>query len=453
MNSFGIITLLPAALVLVVAIITKRTTESLLVGCLVSYIIIGGKNFIPIMNDAFFEVVSNSDNQWLLLVCGLFGSLIVLLNASKGTHAIARALLKICKNEKSTLLVSWLLGIIIFIDDYMNILTISACMKKISDKNKIPRESLAYVIDSTGAPVCVLLPFSTWAIFYANTFWEQESVHALNYGSAMSTYKHVIPYMFYAIVAVLIIPLYSLGVVPKFGPMKRAYERVKLTGNTYSDISKKLNLDVDDDDVNSNILDFLIPIGLLIIVTLVSDDVFISVIVAILSCLILYVPRRKMTISKFCDLWIRGFADTIPALSILLAALFMRKASADLNLPEYVIGLVQPYISAKTFPMITFLVVSLLAFVTGSNWGIPGVCVPIIIPLATVSGANLLLVMAAVVSGGVFSSHACFYSDATVITSSSCGIQNMEHATSQFPYALLSMVISSILFLVFGMVM
>ena len=95
MNSFGIITLLPAALVLVVAIITKRTTESLLVGCLVSYIIIGGKNFIPIMNDAFFEVVSNSDNQWLLLVCGLFGSLIVLLNASKGTHAIARALLKI----------------------------------------------------------------------------------------------------------------------------------------------------------------------------------------------------------------------------------------------------------------------------------------------------------------------------------------------------------------------
>lgn len=453
MGSFGILTLLPAVLVLVVAITTKRTTESLLIGCLISYIIVGGIHFVPMMNAAFFEVVSDADNQWLLLVCGLFGSLIALLNASKGTHAIAKALLKICKGEKSTLLLTWLLGIIIFIDDYMNILTISACMRKISDKNKIPRESLAYVIDSTGAPVCVLLPFSTWAIFYANIFWEQESVQNLGYETAIDTYYHVIPFMFYAIIAIVIIPLFSLGVVPKIGAMKKAYQRVRTTGEVYSFNSISLNLEQEDNEnLKSNILDFLIPIGMLIIITLIAD-IFIALIASILTCFFLYIPRKKLTVGKFCELWIKGFADTIPALAIILSALFMRKASADLQLPEYVIGIVQPYISAKTLPLITFLVVSLLAFITGSNWGVPGVCVPIIVPLAEASGANLLLVMAAVVSGGVFSSHACFYSDATVITSSSCGIQNMEHATTQLPYALLSMVISALAFLGFGLVM
>ena len=105
------------------------------------------------------------------------------------------------------------LGIIIFVDDYMNIMTISACTKKLSDSRKVPREALAYVIDSTGAPVCVLLPFSTWAIFFAGIFWEQSEIVDLGYGSAMATYIHAIPYMFYALVALIIVPLFIFGVI------------------------------------------------------------------------------------------------------------------------------------------------------------------------------------------------------------------------------------------------
>lgn len=455
MESYGVLTLLPALIVIVLAVKTKRTTEPLLIGSVVSYIIIGGIHFVPAFTDALFSVATDYDNVWLILVCGLFGSLIALLNASRGTHAIAKAIGRICKTQKSTLIMSWLLGIIIFIDDYMNIMTISSCMRRISDKNKVPRESLAYVIDSTGAPTCVLLPFSTWAIFYAGAFYEQEAIQALGYANAIETYTHAIPFVFYAIVALLVVPLFAMGVIPKIGAMKSAYTRTEATGCVYSELSECYNGNAaETEDVrNAHVLDFLIPIGLLIVITIAFNDIFLALLAAIVSCFLLYIPRKIISAKEFCDLWIKGFADMVPALAIILMALLMRQASADLNLPDYVVGHVMPYVSAKTFPAIAFLVVSALAFITGSNWGIPAVCVPIIVPLGAAAGANLLLVMGAIVSGGVFSSHACFYSDATVMTSTSCGIENMEHAATQLPYALIALAVSFVMFLACGLVM
>lgn len=453
MENFGILSLLPAAIVIVLAIISKRTTEPLLIGCVASYVIIHGVRFITPLIDCLFTVVTDYDNVWLILVCGLFGSLVALLNASNGTQAIARALGRVCKNGKRTMLASWVLGILIFVDDYMNIMTISSCMTKLSDKHKKPREALAYVIDSTGAPTCVLLPFSTWAIFYAGAFFELEEVRTLGYGDAMSTYIHAIPFMFYAIVALLIVPLFIYGVVPRIGAMKKAYERVASTGQIFSEESRRYNLDEDEvSEEKARIIDFLIPIGLLIIITIVANDIFLALLASIISCLVLYVPRKVISLRQFCDLWVKGFADMVPCLAIIVAALMMRQASNDLRLPDYVINLVMPYVGKETFPAIVFLVVSCLAFITGSNWGIPAVCAPIIIPLGASVGANLLVVMAAIVSGGVFSSHACFYSDATVMTSTSCKIENMEHVSTQMPYALIAMGISLVMYLICGFV-
>lgn len=452
--NFGLLTLLPAVLVIATAIITKRTTGALLVGVVASYLIIGGiTEFIPKTTDAFFSVVTDYDTMWLVFVCGLFGSLIALLNASKGTHAIARFLGKICKTGKSTLLVSWLLGIIIFVDDYMNILTISACTRRLSDKRKVPREALAYVIDSTGAPVCVLLPFSTWAIFFSGVFFEQDSIKNLGYGTAMQTYIHAIPFMFYAMAAVIIVPLFIVGVIPKIGAMKKAYKRVNETGAVYSKSSDKLNEFLkEDDNEKSSIWDFIIPIAVMIIVQLIFDDMFWAVCASILSGALLYIPRKKLKPGKFCDLIFKGFADTVPALAIIIMALLMRKASSDLNLPNYVVDMIKPFVDAHLFPMLAFITVSLLGFITGSNWGIPAVCAPIIIPLGAAVDANLLLVMAAIVCGGTFCSHACFYSDATVITSNACGIENMDHVYTQLPYALIAFAVSCLAFLAFGFI-
>ncbi len=452
--SYGILTVLPAVLVIVVAIISKRTTESLFLGCVTSYLIIAifdGKNITSLLVDSFFSVLTDYDTIWLIIVCGLFGSLVALMNEAKGTHAIAKALGKVCKSGKSTLIASWLLGIIIFIDDYMNIMTVSACTRNLSDKRKVPRESLAYVVDSTGAPVCVLLPFSTWAIFFAGVFYEHSEVVNLGYGSAMQTYIHAIPYMFYAIAAVIIVPLFAMGIVPKIGPMKAAYDRTEKTGKVYSDKSAYLNNDDGSlEDKDSRIIDFLVPVIAMIVIQLLTDDMFVAVVAAILLAAVLYIPRKKIKASKFCNLWIKGFADSVPALAIIVAALWMRQASSDLNLPNYIIDIVKPIITPQLYPMIAFIVVAALGFITGSNWGIPAVCAPIIIPLGAACGANMLAVLAAIVCGGTFCSHACFYSDATVITSNACGIDNMDHAYTQMPYALISMAVSIIGFLVVG---
>lgn len=455
MDNYGLLTLLPAVLVIVFAIISKRTTEPLLLGCIVSYVIIYGQHFVQPLVDCLFAVVTDYDNVWLILVCGLFGSLVALLNASRGTQAIARAIGRVCKSGKSTLLMSWILGIIIFVDDYMNIMTISSCMRKLCDKNKVPRESLAYVIDSTGAPACVILPFSTWAIFYAGAFYEQEAIQALGYGSAMATYIRTIPFMFYAIAALIIVPLFICGIIPQWGPMKKAYIRTRTTGTVFSEASRRFNMDEAEEKqagCDTHIIDFVIPMALLIVITIVLDDILMALLAAILACMVMYIPRKVVTAGQFCDLWIKGFADMVPSLVIIVAALMMRQASSDLNLPDYVVNIVMPYVGQNTFPAVAFLVVSVLAFITGSNWGIPAVCAPIIIPLGAAVGADLLLVMAAIVSGGVFSSHACFYSDATVMTSTSCKIENMEHAATQLPYALLALAISFVAFLICGFV-
>ena len=237
------------------------------------------------------------------------------------------------------------MGIIIFVDDYMNIMTISACTKKLSDLRKVPREALAYVIDSTGAPVCVLLPFSTWAIFFAGIFYEQSEIVDLGYGSAMATYIHAIPYMFYALAALVIVPLFIFGVIPKLGAMKRAYNRVEETGQVYSKESQKWNKN-ENEEVNkeAKVVDFLLPILTMIIVQLTVGDMFIAIIAAILAAGIIYIPRKKMRTNQFCDLWVQGFADSVSALVIIVAALWMRQASADINLPDYVISVVEPFV-------------------------------------------------------------------------------------------------------------
>ena len=168
---YGILTLMPIVVVIILALLTKRTLEPLIAGTVVAYIIISGWSFPTAWMGAFFEVASNRDHQWVFMVCALFGSLITLLGASHGTLGFSKFLGRLCRGPKTTLLVTWIMGILIFVDDYLNIMTLSTSMRKLTDQQKIPREALSYVIDSTGAPVCALLPFSTWAIFFSGLFY------------------------------------------------------------------------------------------------------------------------------------------------------------------------------------------------------------------------------------------------------------------------------------------
>jgi Na+/H+ antiporter NhaC len=399
------------------------------------------------------EALSDPENQWVILVCGLFGSLIALLRESKGTGGFIRIGERLCRTERGALLGTFVMGVVIFVDDYLNMLTVGTCMRAICDRRKVPRESLAYLLDSTGTPICVLLPFSTWTAFYISLFMKEEAIRNMGFSSGLSMYIQTIPYIFYASVTVLMVFLFAMGWLPKIGPMKKAYDRVRTTGRIYSEESDRYNTEPEDAGEEGKVIDFLLPVAFLIVATIVADDILAAVILTLALCLVLYIPRKRMTFTQWSELLISGFCEMMPTLAILAGAFTVARCCNAMELPEYVISTVQPYVTPQTYPLIIFLVVSVLTFATSSTWGISTIVIPIIIPLGAAVDANMILTMAAILSGSTFGSHACFYSDATVLASAAARIENMEHAFTQIPYSLIGAAITCVCLLVSGYVM
>lgn len=450
--SSGAIALVIILAVIIGAILTKRSAECIIIGSIVGCIVLYGKDFLVQWSTMLQTTVA--DNVWILVVCGLFGSLIALLQESKGNYGFSRIVARFCKNEKRTLLTTFVMGVLIFVDDYLNVLSIGACMKGVYDKRKIPRETLAYMLDATGAPVCVLLPFSTWAVFYASLFFEQQSVVDLGFQSGMSAYIRAIPFCFYPILTLLIVLLFCLGIIPKLGGMKAAYQRVAETGKVYSDASRKYNHEAHKGyEEEGNLWDFAIPMIVLVALAIITGDLLLAVIVAIGVCLVLYVPRKIIAGGDFFNLIVKGFADMLPTLIILTLAFLLQKVLEEMALTDFIIKLVEPLLTGSIFPTITFVLMAALAFATASFWGMSAVVAPIVFPLGAAVGASPLLIMAAIISGGAFGSHACFYCDATLLSSSSAGIDNMEHAVSQLPYVLIAAVLSIIGFAICGFIL
>lgn len=188
---------------------------------------------------------------------------------------------------------------------------------------------------------------------------------------------------------------------------------MKETGQVYSPESRDLNLDEEDEspDIKGNILDFVLPIGVLIALTIVTGELFLALIAAIAVCFLLYIPRQKMTAARFCDLAMHGFCNMIPTVAIIFFVFVMQQGMTDIGIASYVIDAVRPVISPVLLPAITFLLVAALNFATGSAWGIPALVSPIILPLALSIVVNPLVVMGAIVSGATLGSHACFYQE------------------------------------------
>ncbi len=448
----GLIAILIILVVIVGAIITRRCMEFLIGGSIVAAIVMYGPDFLT--EWCSLLQTSLTDNVWIFLVCGLFGSLIALLQESKGTFGFSALVSKFCINQRRTLLTTFIMGILIFVDDYLNVLTVGVCMKNVSDKRKLPRESLAYMLDATGAADCVLLPFSTWAVFYSSLFWEQPSVQEMGFSSAMSAYVHAAPFAFYPILTLLIALLFSLGIMPKLGAMKKAFLRVEETGKVYSDASRKYNHeDRKGYEESGNLWNFVIPMAILVALTVITGDLLAAVVVALFVCLVMYVPQKLMNLEEFFNLIIRGFADMLPTLMILLIAFVLQGVTEGMGMTEFIIEVAEPLMTGAAFPAVVFVVLAAICFATGSFWGMSAVVAPIVFPLGAAIGANPMLIMAAVVSGGAFGSHACFYADATLLSSQSAGIDNMEHTITQLPYVVIASVLAIVGFVICGIVM
>ena len=445
------ISLLPTLTVLVIALWTRKTFEALLGGAAVGFLLLNPIAAFSGFTNSLLKVMQDETIGWIVLVCGLFGSLIHLVVVAGGANAFANYLLRFVKSRRSALLITWLLGLSIFIDDYLNALTVGTSMKKVTDQFKVPREMLAYIVDSTAAPICILIPLSTWAIFVSGLL---ESEGVATAGNGLQAYLSAIPYMIYGWVAALLVPLVAMGWIPPLGPMKAAEDRAQ-KGILIPPNSEAIALEipVPASQAPQKLIDFLLPILVLIGATIFFDiDALKGVITAVGVTILFYGWRGIMPFAKAMDGVFQGFKTMLYALAIIIMSFVLKEVNDQLGLTPFVIEQVSPWMDKAFLPAIAFVSLALITFSTGSFWGVYAITLPIIIPLAQSMEVNIWLAIGSVISAGAFGSHACFYGDATILSASATGCNNMAHVTTQLPYALLAGMISVLVYLLLGMI-
>lgn len=451
MEHQGFLSLIPTLVVLLLALVTRKTFEALLGGALVGFVLLREEQFFGGFTNALLEVMGDGTISWVILVCLLFGSLIHLLVRSGGATAFADFLLRYVKNRKSALLITWLMGIAIFIDDYLNALTVGSSMKQVTDRFQVSREMLAYVVDSTAAPICVLIPLSTWAIYVGGVL---EETGVVEQGQAINGYLQVIPFIVYGWVAVLVVPLVAIGVIPPVGAMKKAESRAA-EGQLIPPNSETIALEVDTDRrsrPSPKMIHFALPILLLIGATVWFEiDALKGVMTAVAGTVLLYMIDTVMSFEEAMKSLFDGMKLMLYALAIVVMSFVLKYVNDELGLTGYIIEQVSPWMNKDLLPAIAFLSLSLVAFATGSFWGVYAISLPIIVPLAQSLEVDIWLAIGAVVSAGAFGSHACFYGDATILSASATGCNNMAHVMTQLPYALISGAISTLIFVLLGM--
>ena len=452
-EEFGVLALFPALFLIGYIFWTKRILESLALASALALFMLYKWDFFGIFNETLSEVLMGEDTVWLFIVCGLMGSIIALVEKSGGAQAFGDFISTKAKTRKSTLMWTWVLGIFIFIDDYLNSLTVGSCMAPVTDKHKVSREYLAYVVDSTAAPICVLIPISTWAVF-ASKLLEANGLAAE--GEGLLFFIKTIPFNFYGWFAVLIVPLVILGVIPTFGPMKKAEQRALETGVLAPPGSEKIDIRAGEHveiPKNPKVMNFFLPIVFLVVSTIYFDvDMMMGVISTMIFTFILYVSQGIVSAEEFADVSVKGIKNMLLPLLLMVLAFVFAAANEQIGFIQYVINSTAPILSPQLMPVIMFAILGVTEFITGTNWGMYIIALPIVIPLALQVGANPVLCVAAVLSAGVWGSHICFYSDATILSSSASGCDNYRHAVTQMPFGFLAAGLSAVAFLVAGFI-
>jgi Na+/H+ antiporter NhaC len=448
-ETYGIISLVPVLVVIITAVVTKRAAESLILGTFVGAVIFAKEAWWGTWFD--YTLTEIGDSAYYIIMFGMFGAMIRLLDESGAAMGFADIGAKLANSRKKTMIFTWVLGIIIFVEDYLNALGVGVAMQNLSDKWKISRERLAFIVNSTGAAVCILVPFSSWGVLYASQI---EQVGVLDGVSGFTAYASSIPFMLYAWFAVIAVPLFSLGVIPLYGPMKKAEERALETGRVFPDYHYEgEKVEGMKASKASSAWNFILPMVVLIVVAIYTADIVLGVILASVVCGIMLMVQRLLTIGQFCDAVVNGFKDMLYVTILVLAAFILQDFNDALGLTPFVIESVAPILSPALFPAVTFVVVAALAFSTGSFWGVAAISFPIILPLAVALGVNPYLTIGAVAAATSFGSHACFYSDAVTVTCAAVGLKNMDYARTSIPLIMVPLALAIVAYLIVGFVM
>lgn len=448
-DGYGALSLLPAALVITMAVLTRKTVESLLAGSLLGLLLIDPTNLVTPLADVTLAVMMDETIAWLILVCGIMGGLINLLARGGGVFSFGNFMTRIIKSPRGAMLGTVGLGLVVFIDDYLNSLAVSSSMKKITDTYKISREKLAYIVDSTAAPICILVPVSTWAVFFASLL---EDSGATDAGKGMSLYIDSIPYMLYGWAALLVVALVAAKRLPDLGAMKKAEARAQ-AGQPVPDGWEDPQEQAPNKAIPAwlGLLNFLLPMLVLVFASVYYEiDLLKGVLVALGFTMLLYSVQQLLSFKDQVDATLDGFKVMMYPLATVCAGFILKEVNDQLGMTGYIIDTVTPILTPALLPAVVFLVMAMVVFSTASSWGVFVISLPIVVPLAQSMAVPMPLVVGALLSASAFGSHACFFSDSTVLSAQGAGCDTMDHALTQLPYALIGGAITLVALLAAG---
>ncbi len=460
--SVGAWSLLPATVAIVLAFVTRNTVFSLAVACFVG-VLIAGEGLLGFPN-LLKDALGTTSFSWIFLLELFIGVSIAFFQRTGAIRNFSAWVESRNMTRPRVQLVSWVMGMFVFFSDYFSPLFVGSTMRALSDRFRISREKLAYIADSTSAPVSVIVPVTGWAVFIAGLLIGMGPI--ADPAVAMQVFIYAIPYNVYALLAVAMVGLIAARIVPDFGPMKRAEERAMSTGKVLRDGAEPLMgeelTDIQPyEGVRTSLFwNFLVPVVIVIGVAVGSFVMTRSALTMeafLLSAVVAGVIMRIQGI-PFSDIMqtaTAGIKGVMPAIIILAFAYALNELSATLNTAEYIVAQTEGWLTPALLPTLTFLIAGTIAFSTGTSWGTFAIMMPIAVPLAFTFSGNAIepvvyATVAAIAGGGVFGDHCSPLSDTSILASTGAASDHIDHIKTQMPYALVVGVISVAVYLLIG---
>ena len=465
--------LVPPVIAILLALITKEVYSSLFVGILVGAILYGQANperiIMHTFKDGFVGVLSDSYNVGILIFLVLLGTMVALMNKAGGSAAFGQWASEHIKTRVGAQLATILLGVLIFIDDYFNCLTVGSVMRPVTDKHNISRAKLAYLIDATAAPVCIIAPISSWAAAVSG-FVEGED--------GLELFVRAIPYNFYAILTIVM--MISIAVLKvDFGPMAK-HERNAKKGDLFSMGAGAQKSDSADESGNKKgkVIDLLIPIICLVVCCVIgmiytgkffegagfveafsnsnaSVGLALGSFFGLVITIVLYVCRRVLPFKQCMECLSEGFKAMVPAILILTMAWTLKAMTDSLGAMEFVAGSMESVAGdfMNFLPAIIFVVACFLAFATGTSWGTFGILIPIVVAVFEGQDYEMMIIsISACMAGAVCGDHCSPISDTTIMASAGAECDHVNHVSTQLPYAVVAAVASFFAYILAGFV-
>lgn len=463
--------LVPPVVAIVLALITKEVYSALFIGIIVGGLFYSGFSFEGTVNhiyhNGFLAVLSSPYNVGILIFLVILGAMVSLMNRAGGSAAFGRFAREHIKTRIGAQLTTMLLGVLIFIDDYFNCLTVGSVMRPVTDEHKVSRAKLAYLIDATAAPVCIIAPISSWAAAVSG-FVEGED--------GFSIFVRAIPYNFYAILTfVMVLGIIFLNV--DFGPMRRHEENAE-KGDLFSDENKRMEGAAEIVNHKGRVMDLAVPIVILILSCVVgmiytggffegvnlvaafsgcdaSVGLAMGSIAALVLTIIFYLLRRVLNFSDCMDCLPQGFKAMVPAILILTFAWTLKAMTDSLGAAVFVEAVMKE--SAGVFmnflPAIIFLVGCFLAFSTGTSWGTFGILIPIVVGVFAETNPELMIIsISACMAGAVCGDHCSPISDTTIMASAGAQCNHVNHVSTQLPYVIVVAIVTFVTYIIAGFV-